>query len=105
MSHHIQEQSERVRGMYNDMQEQFLKNGLNLELISETRKGFRGTDAIVTSSPGKTPITPRVYAEDYPGGPLPWTAVRLLVLPLERSHKLSSAGTVPRCIETVLHES
>ena len=78
------------------MQNRFLKNGLNLEEISKVRKGFRGTEAAqVTTSPGKTPIAPRVYTEDYPGGPLPFTSVRLLVLPLDRSHKLSSAGAVP----------
>ena len=74
------------------MQNRFLKNGLKLEEISEVRTGFRGTDACVTSSPGKTPIAPREYSEDYPGGPLPFTSVRLLVLPLDRCHKLSSAG-------------
>lgn len=89
---HVEEQSARFRGVYTDMQERFIKNGLNLEEIAEVRKGFRGTEVAVTASPGKTPITPRIYTEDFPGGPLPWTSVRLLVLPLDRNHKLSSAG-------------
>lgn len=89
---HVEEQSARFRGVYADMQDSFLKNGLNLEEIAQVRKGFRGTEACPTSSPGKAPIAPRVYTEDYPGGPLPFTSVRLLVLPLDRCHKLSSAG-------------
>lgn len=95
ISQHVEEQSTRLRGVYTDMQNRFLKNGLKLEEISEVRTGFRGTDACVTSSPGKTLIAPREYSEDYPGGPFPVNAVRLLVLPLDGSHKLSSAGTIP----------
>jgi hypothetical protein len=101
VAHNIREQQERLGGVYTDMQERFVKNGLNLEEIAKVRKGFRGTDNAVMMSPGRGSITPRVYTEDYPGGPLPWSAVRLLVLPLNRTHKLSSAGD---CFQSLIQQ-
>jgi hypothetical protein len=89
----IKEQQQRLSGVYIDMQAHFLKKGLDLEQIAEIKKGFKGTDSAVTTSPGWMSIRPREYCTgDYPGGPLPAAAVRLLVLPLGRAHKLSSTG-------------
>jgi hypothetical protein len=88
----IKQQSEKLRQQYADMAAQFLEKGLDTEFIASLRDQFKGLETKgVPASPGKA-VAPRLYAEDFVGGPFPDNAIRLAVLPLEPATTLSSAG-------------